>query len=86
MKNNWWKGVFKLAMQSLALRRGSGGQCLLFEEMCLGGEMISGGALESHYCDGVLPCSKPLPIFRELQLLGKAAGRGEAKVSTWQRS
>lgn len=29
---------------------------------------------------------KSLPTFRELQLLGKATGTGEAKVSTWQRS
>lgn len=84
MQNNWWKGVFKLGMQSLALRRGSGGQCLLFEEVCLGGEIISWAALELCYCDGVLPHLKSVPIFRELQLLGK--GTGEAKVSTWQRS
>lgn len=54
--------------------------------MCLGGEIISGAALESGYRDGVLPCLKPLPIFWELQLLGKAAAAGEAEVSTWQRS
>lgn len=86
MKNSCWKGVFKLGMQSLALRRGSGGQCLLFEEIYLGGEIIFGAALELCYCGGVLPLLKPLPVFRELQLLGKAAGTGEAKVSTWQRS
>lgn len=77
MKSNCWKGVFKLGMQSLALRKGSGGQCLLLEEMCLGGKIIPGAALESCYCDGVLPCLKPLLILRELQLLGKAARAGE---------
>lgn len=71
-------------MQSLALRRGSGGRCLPFEEVCLGWEIISWAALEFCYCDGVLPHVKSLPIFRNLQLLGK--GTGEAKASTWQRS
>lgn len=72
-------------MQSLALRTSSGGQCLPFEEMCLGGKVISWAALELCY-DGVLPRLKSLPISRELQLLGKATGTGEAKVSMWQRS
>lgn len=76
---------FKWGMQSLALRTSSGGQCLLFEEMCLGGKVISWAAFEFCCYHGVLPCLKSLPTARELQLLGKAAGAGEAKVSTWQR-
>lgn len=72
-------------MQSLALRTSSGGQCLLFEEMCLGGKVISWAALEFCCYHGVLPCLKSLPTARELQLLGKAAGAGEAKVSTTEK-
>lgn len=40
------KVFFKLGVQSLARRTSSGGQCLLFEEMCLGGKIISWAALE----------------------------------------
>lgn len=64
---------FKWGMQSLALRTSSGGQCLLFEEMCLGGKVISWAAFEFCCYHGVLPCLKSLPTARELQLLGKAA-------------
>lgn len=76
MQNNWWKGVFKNAKPGSE----EGLWQPLFEEMCLGGEIISWAALELRYCGGVLLRLKSLPIFRELRLLGK--GAGESKVST----